>query len=146
MFINGHGGNDVPGRQVVFELRQQHRTRKDLLFLFGTYWLLGGKSEMDARLEQSQMGHACEWETSMMLRLAPHLVGDYRNAPVVPFGNPFEPAVRGWVMGDRSKPGHIGSPHLASPEKGEYLFEQFTKDVSGLLQRVVEWDGESWDG
>ena len=35
MFVNGHGGNDVPGRQVVFELRQKHRARKDLLFLFG---------------------------------------------------------------------------------------------------------------
>ena len=42
VFINGHGGNDVPGRQAVFELRQRHRERSDVAFLFATYWSLGG--------------------------------------------------------------------------------------------------------
>src|SRR5437870_114046 len=37
VILNGHGGNDVPGRQVVFEARQRHRQRSDLLLLFGTY-------------------------------------------------------------------------------------------------------------
>ena len=43
VFINGHGGNDVPGRQAVFELRQRHRQRDDVLFLFATYWSLGAR-------------------------------------------------------------------------------------------------------
>src|ERR1043165_7896288 len=76
VFVNGHGGNDVPGRQVVFEVRQRHRHRADLLLLFATYWQL--RSEPWAGgigLQQGQMGHACEWETSMILRLAPKLVG-----------------------------------------------------------------------
>src|SRR3954463_11896622 len=30
VFVNGHGGNDVPGRQATFELRQCHRDRSDL--------------------------------------------------------------------------------------------------------------------
>src|SRR5215207_1595584 len=41
VFLNGHGGNDVPGRQAVFELRQRHRQRVDVLFLMATYWNLG---------------------------------------------------------------------------------------------------------
>jgi creatinine amidohydrolase len=147
VFINGHGGNDVPGRQAVFELRQRHRGRDDLLFLLGTYWSLGAKpAESNPALQQTSMGHACEWETSMILRLHPQLVGDYRNATPVDPGTPFTPASRGWITQERSVPGHIGSPHLATPEKGEHLFSVFAADVVALLERVIRWDGKSWNG
>jgi creatinine amidohydrolase len=147
VFINGHGGNDVPGKQTVFELRQKYRQRKDLLLLFGTYWLLGQQAhQTDPAWVQHQMGHACEWETSMMLRIAPQLVGNYQAAPDVPFGNPFEPATRGWVTQDRTEPGHIGSPKASTAEKGEALLNRFAGDVVALLNRVVAWDGKSWEG
>src|SRR5438132_5118063 len=81
IFVHGHGGNDCPGKQTVFEARQRHRHRSDLLLLFATYWLLGAKPALaDPTLHQQQMGHACEWETSMILRLAPHLVGNFKTA------------------------------------------------------------------
>jgi len=147
VFVNGHGGNDVPGRQAVFELRQRHRQRNDVLFLFATYWSLGVRpGEADRSLVQRQMGHACEWETSMMLRLAPHLVGDFKNAPPVEFGEPFTPAARGWIMKERTVPGHVGQPHLASAEKGETLFQLFSNDLIAFLERVIRWDGKSWNG
>jgi creatinine amidohydrolase len=147
IFINGHGGNDVPGRQAIFETRQKYRDRKDLLLLFGTYWLLGAKPhENDPSLHQNQMGHACEWETSMILRLRPELVCDCHNLPPVEFGNAFEPAHRAWVTQDRTEPGHIGFPHLASAEKGEGLFRVFSEDFFALLERVLRWDGKSWEG
>jgi len=147
VFVNGHGGNDVPGRQAVFELRQRHRQRDDVLFLFATYWSLGARPwEADAALAQREMGHACEWETSMMLRLAPQLVGDFANAPPVEFGTSFAPAVRGWITRERTVPGHIGHPHLASAEKGETLFRLFTDDVAEMIERVIRWDGKSWNG
>jgi creatinine amidohydrolase len=147
VFINGHGGNDVPGRQAIFELRQKHRERKDLLLLFGTYWLLGAKpAEANTALRQQQMGHACEWETSMILRLRPELVRPYEKLEPVEFGNAFEPAHRSWVTQDRTVAGHIGYPHLASAEKGEALLQIFTNDVAALLTRVLRWDGKSWEG
>jgi creatinine amidohydrolase len=147
VFINGHGGNDVPGRQAVFELRQKYREREDLLLLFATYWSLGAKPhEQMANLHQQQMGHACEWETSMILRIAPHLVGDIKHLHTVEFGNPFEPAHRGWITKDRTVPGHIGSPQFATTDKGEGLFEIFTDDVLAMLERVIQWDGHSWNG
>jgi creatinine amidohydrolase len=147
ILLNGHGGNIVPIQQVVFEVRQRHRTRNDLLLLGATYWALGGRPrEAGAGLEQDRMGHACEWETSMMLRLDPRLVRDPSRVEPVPMGDPFAPAVRGWITRERSEPGHIGDPRGATAEKGEALFRLFAEDVCTLLDRVLAWDGRSWDG
>lgn len=145
--FNGHGGNDVPGRQAVFETRQKHRSRKDLLLLFATYWNLEPEPwKGDPNIQQRVMGHACEWETSMVLRLAPHLVSDPGATSDVPFGNPFEPASRGWVMQDRSEPGHVGDPRSATAEKGEVLFHNFSAAAVKFIERVMAWDGVSWEG
>jgi creatinine amidohydrolase len=142
VFINGHGGNDTPGKQAVFELRQKYRHRDDLLLLFATYW----NTAQPTGLKQPHMGHACEWETSMMLRIRPDLVGEISNLTTVPFGNPFEPASRGWITKDRTVAGHIGEPQYATAEKGEYLLSTFANGVAQLLDRVIAWDGRSWNG
>jgi creatinine amidohydrolase len=137
----------VPGKQVVFETRQRYRQRDDLLLLLSTYWSLGGRPwETMPDLHQREMGHACEWETSMMLQIAPELVGNYGEAATVPFGKPFLPASRGWVTQDRSEPGHIGSPQLATAAKGEHLLATFSDNVVALIERMIRWDGQSWDG
>lgn len=147
VLLNGHGGNIVPIQQVVFEVRQRHRTRTDLLLLGATYWTLGARPrEVDPRFRQDHMGHACEWETSMMLRLEPRLVRDLSSVDPVPSGNPFEPATRGWITSERSVPGHIGYPREATAEKGETLFRLFSDDVCALLDRVAAWDGQGWNG
>ncbi|MDB5389133.1 MAG: crnA [Planctomycetaceae bacterium] len=145
VFINGHGGNTTPGKQAVFEMRQRHRERKDLLLLFATYWDSANPNAGRSDLVQSQMGHACEWETSMIMRLAPHLVKDITKLENVPFGFAFEPAYRGWITKDRTVPGHIGDPKQASAEKGEYLFQTFTAGVMKFLEQAKAWDGHSWD-
>ena len=147
VFVNGHGGNIVPAQQATYELRQKHRKTPGQLLLSTTYWTSGADPVAEIPgLHQNQMGHACEWETSMILRIAPCLVVvDPKTVPDIPFGKAFEPAHRAWVMPDRSKPGHIGYPQYASPEKGEALFSVFSKALTVLLERVVNWDGQAWD-
>jgi creatinine amidohydrolase len=147
VMVNGHGGNDVPGKQATFEMRQKLRERNDLLLLFATYWNLAQPtSKTIPGLQQTEMGHACEWETSMILRIAPQLVKPHSDVATVEQGNPFLPASRAWIMPDRSEPGHVGTPSAATPEKGEQLFQAFTGGLVAMLHRVIQWDGSSWEG
>lgn len=144
-FLNGHGGNTTPGKQAIFEIRQRHRTRQDLLLLFTTYWDHAQPNVQRSDLVQTQMGHACEWETSMILRIAPQLVKETAHLNDVPFGFAFEPAYRGWTTKDRTAPGHIGAPRSASADKGEYLFAAFAAGLVPWLESVIAWDGRSWE-
>lgn len=146
VFVNGHGGNITPSQQVVFELRQKYRDRCDLLLTALTYWDSADPAQSIEGLSQSQMGHACEWETSMMLALRPDLVGGaVSDVEDVPFGRGASPGYRGWTMTDRSAAGHIGMPALATAEKGEHLFELFASGVAGFLQRVIDGSSTEWD-
>ena len=81
----------------------------------------------------------------MILALAPHLVGDFPQTTPIEPGNGFSPATRAWVTQDRTEPGHIGDPRGASAEKGEWLFRRFAGDVEAFLERVIAWNGISWD-
>jgi len=147
VFINGHGGNDVPAKQALFELRQRYRLRTDLLFAMTTYWGLNSQPWLrEPSLHQREMGHACEWETSMMMAIAPQLVGSIDSLPVVEPGNPFRPGHRAWITQDRSSPGHIGWPNLATAQKGECLLQVFADDLTAWLERIIAWDGQSWSG
>ena len=146
VFVNGHGGNTVPSHQAVFELRQKYRDRHPLHLLALTYWESTTPHERMTNLVQNEMGHACEWETSMMLTLRPDLVvGDVTRLATVPFGRGAAPGYRGWTMPDRSEPGHIGDPAAATREKGEGLFREFAGGVESFLTRVVEATDARWD-
>jgi len=141
LFLNGHGGNVIPAKQAVFELRQKHRDRSDLLLLFTSYWNLATPQIPD--LHQSEIGHAGEWETSMILSLRPDLVAqDPATLQTVPFELGFEPAYRGWTTRERSVTGHIGSPQFATAQKGELLFTAFSAGVAQFLGRMRAWSGE----
>lgn len=146
LFLNGHGGNIVPAQQALFELRQETRKEQAALLLSATYWTLAeGCAKPDPRFAQQEMGHACEWETSMMLCIRPDLVKGHQSVAPVPFGRAFAPAHRAWVTKDRTVPGHIGQPHLATAEKGAILLDGFAADVCRLLERMIAWNGKEWD-
>ena len=150
LFLNGHGGNITPGKQAIFEARQRHRARKDLLLLFASYWDFAKPEKGRGDLVQTSVGHACEWETSMMLAIRPELVKDFTQLPPMDMGYSFEPATRGWITQERrasgaDAPGPLGDPQHASADKGEYLFAHYAAGIEAFLGRVVAWDGRSWE-
>ena len=127
-----------PAGRSCFEARQRYRERDDLLLLFSTYWSLGKKArKMPDMFQQTDMGHACEWETSMILRLTPHLVGKIDKLEDVARTFPYDPVYQGWITKDRTVKGHIGVPRHATAEKGEWLFDNFANDVVAFLKTVV---------
>jgi creatinine amidohydrolase len=95
------------------------------------------------------LGHACEYETAMMQVIAPGLVQPVAGIAAMDPGFHFEPAYRGWITRERAPtggpaPGHLGDPAQATPEKGEYLLARYANGVAAFLERVVAWDGTSW--
>jgi len=145
-FLNGHGGNIIPAKQAIFELRQKYRQRDDLLLLFASYWDLAQPHKEKSGYVQTDMGHACEWETSMILALRPELVvGDVTKLETVPNSYGFDPAYRGWITNERTPTGHIGSPQFATQAKGEHLFASFSAGVVRFIEKMQSWGGRGWD-
>jgi len=129
LFLNGHGGNIDPMKIAVRLLQPEY---VDTLLVAGNYWSVAD-AEREAILEgdQKYVGHACEFETSMMLHVRPELVDQ---AKIVNAGAPIPDVIDGLYvsrdMCQRTKDGHTGRPDLASAEKGERLF-------NGIIEKLV---------
>jgi creatinine amidohydrolase len=140
LVLNGHGGNIDTMQMALRRLQPRHR---DCLLTGASYWDLA-QPEFAAIAEgpRKVMGHACEFETSMMLALRPELVKrDLARAD----GREQEPALRGLYvaadMAQRTERGNFGHPELASAEKGERLLraaaDRVVEVVETLLRRPL---------
>src|SRR5262245_61680028 len=90
MLLNGHGGNIDTLHMALRRLQPRYRDR---LLTGASYWEIAEK-EMAPLADgpRKTMGHACEFETSMVLALRPDLVRreEIRDDPAAD-----EPALRG---------------------------------------------------
>jgi creatinine amidohydrolase len=140
LVLNGHGGNIDTMHMALRLLQPEYPAH---ILSAASYWELAEK-ELAALATgpRKVMGHACEFETSMMLALRPELVrrDQIRDDP------PKEtPALRGLFLADDMKQktdhGAAGYPELATAEKGKAFLDaaigRTVEVVRALLKRPV---------
>lgn len=149
LLLNGHGGNIDP---LKIALRGLQTDYPDALLAGGAYW------ETSADLLQKTLdgdhkfvGHACEFETSMIMHLRPELVVESELADA---GQLIPDRLHGFYVArdlyQRTRQGCTGRPDLATAEKGAELFagivERLTAAINTMLQQPLATDYESFLG
>jgi creatinine amidohydrolase len=150
LLLNGHGGNDVPCKAALRELKSEFEALRDLYIVYATYWNLAA-AEFTAIRESPAggMGHACEMETSIMLAKHPDLVDTakaVRGGPSEERGYKTidmlqsEPYFLIAEFDEYSESGVIGMPDFATREKGEQFLEAAAQGVVRFLADFAKWD------
>ena len=140
LLLNGHGGNIDTLHMALRRLQPRYRER---ILAGASYWEIAEK-ELAALAEgpRKSMGHACEFETSLVLALRPDLV---RRDQVQDDPPDDDPALRGLYVAEdmwqRTDHGAVGYPERASAEKGRAFLsaavERTSEVVSALLRRPL---------
>jgi creatinine amidohydrolase len=140
LVLNGHGGNIDTMQMALRRLQPRYRTKQ---LTAASYWDLAA-NELAALADgaRKNMGHACEFETSMVMALRPELVrtDKIKNDPPT-----SEPPLRGLYISEdmhqRTQRGAVGYPELATPEKGrkflQAAIDRTVEVVEALLQRKL---------
>ena len=137
LFLNGHGGNVDP-MQVA--LRKMQPVCSKALLAGGSYWstavdLIGEAMDGDHKF----VGHACEFETSMIMHLRPELVDSDQLANAGELVNDrIDGVFLSRDMKHRTRQGCTGRPDLATPEKGAQLFAGIVDRVGQLVGKLLQ--------
>lgn len=138
LLLNGHGGN-IDSLRVA--LRMLERRFSDRFLSGASYWEIAGAELASLAVGPlKSMGHACEFETSMMLALRPELV---RTSRIADDGNQSNPLFRGLFVAEdfskRSVGGAIGYPTRASAERGRLMFDAIDRRLRELVQAILDF-------
>ena len=142
--VNSHGGNQVYLSAVVNELGEKYGKQFSVIAL--RYWDVAGK--MINSIRESKLGgtgHACEFETSVMMHLHPDLVKVDKivESPPVECDPWYQRDLVGYKkyqkftnFNEINPEGHMGQPHLASKEKGKIFFEAITEELEEFFDSL----------
>jgi creatinine amidohydrolase len=140
LLLNGHGGNQA----ILGVLGEQIGQRWPKVECMVANWW-GPAAERLKKLQEGPLGsvgHACEFETSMMLAIAPDLVdmslaedgGIQHRVPSMWFDMLHGPAATCYRPFDvLSNNGVFGKPSLASAEKGRRILDEATAALRELI-------------
>jgi len=147
-FLNGHGGNELPGHAGLTELIATDDVADAASLAFASWWKVATEALDPARhgLEQPAIAHACEIETSLMLAIHPNLVDTHEIEPSDP-----RFAAHAWhcERGGRvsvfhrfhrlTTHGHMGKPEAATAAKGESMLAAVSDAVVEFIHDFASW-------
>lgn len=140
MLLNGHGGNS----EAVAVVGGECQAEFGIKVAAGTYWHLAGDAFAPILERQSNVLHACEAETSMMMALMPEAVRAERleeaHGPhsTRPEGQPAA-MIRRRSFKDMTPSGVIGDARAASAAKGEALLAAAAERIAAELGDARLW-------
>ena len=150
LLLNGHGGNDIPCKAALRELKSEFEALPELYIAYAAYWNLAAE-EFQAIRESPEggMGHACEMETSIMLARHAALVDSQHaeaGGQTAEFGFRRIDMLKGQPFfminefDELSDNGAIGRPEFASPEKGERFLEAAAQAAARFVDEFAAWN------
>ena len=149
VLLNSHGGNGSPANNAINLLQKKHSDLPDLwLVLVSWFQIAAGQIAGIEGLQQKHVSHACELETSMILRLRPELVKmSAAHGANIPFKSAFWSADSSGpsrvsvarTFEQTSRTGALGHPELATAEKGEALFEAASHEIAAFIREFSTW-------
>ncbi len=142
LVINGHGGNKSILDATFATIKHTHPDLQ--LYSFTVLDIARTKFEEIRESSKKMIGHADELETSVMLAIRPDLVEMSRalaEKPSFPTDVSLETedlarVTFGWRAREVTKSGVIGSPDMATPEKGRALLDFVIQTISTIVARM----------
>jgi creatinine amidohydrolase len=147
LIVNGHGGNGGVIDVMAASLGNRHYGHARIAAL--TYFTLARDAIAEIRESKpGGTGHACEFETAMLLHLQPGLVTMSQATTTYPDpGSPYlttdligASAIRTYLdFKDLSPSGVLGDPSLATAEKGARFFAASVDALAAFLNDFATW-------
>ena len=134
IIINGHDANNQSLKYTVREMKYQ--TDMKILYFFYPNFSEIYKKYCESEI-QNGLFHAEEFETSLMLAEDESLVDMSKAVKEYPEYTPLY-SYSNEILGDISKSGVFGDATLASKVKGEKMFDEFTAEISGLIEYALD--------
>jgi creatinine amidohydrolase len=149
--LNSHAGNIVPAGTALYEVNlRYHEELPDLWLTFSSWFDLAREEVAGIEgMQQKNVLHACEWETSVILRAHGDLV---QRKSVKTARTPFKSDFYSPDQSGRSRvsvtktirqitpTGALGRPDLASEEKGERILQVAVAEVVAFVREFSAWE------
>lgn len=145
VLLNSHGGNPAVLDHVARDARESTGLMIFPLTVFRMGLDYGHLNEQEERWGT----HAGEWETSLMLALAPELVRFERTAELgsypefereVAHVSALGPVTFAWLSEDLSSSGTMGDPRAATTERGHGIVEQTVAKLAAVLAEIARFE------